>query len=194
LIAAIVLSAGKSERMGSPKALLRHGGKTFLESTVDAVRTSSLGQAIVVLGHHRDEIVAALDLPGYVYNPDYEQGMTTSFQAGIRALEADAVGAMLFLVDHPIPDVRTIEALVRAFRPGHVVVPVFDGRRGHPVLFSRELLEEILLLPPDTGANTVVRRDSERVIQVVVPDAGVLEDIDTPEQFNDWTRRSGDSF
>jgi len=186
LIAAIVLAAGKSERMGCPKALLSSRGMTFLETTLGAVRSSSLGQEIVVLGHHKAEILAAVDLPYWVYNADYEKGMTTSIQAGIRALKSDADGAMIFLVDHPINDVELIEGLIRAFEPNQIVVPVFEKRRGHPVVFSREILEEILLLPANEGANTVVRRDPNRIIQVAVHNDAVVADIDTLEEFNKW--------
>ena len=174
--------------MGRPKALLRHGGATFLETTLEAVRSSSLGQEIVVLGHHKDEILAAVELPHWTYNKDYEKGMTTSIQAGIRELRSDADGAMLFLVDHPISEVQTIEALIDRFETGHIMMPVFEEQRGHPVLFSWDVLDEILLLPPDTGANMVVRRNPERIVQVVVRDPDVVADIDTPEQFNDWKR------
>ena len=174
--------------MGSPKALLHHGGATFLETTLEAVRSSSLGQEIVVLGHHKDKILAAVDLPHWIYNKDYNKGMTTSIQAGIRELRSDADGAMLFLVDHPIREVQTIEALLGCFETGQITMPVFEGRRGHPVLFSRDVLEEILALPANTGANMVVRRDPDRVVQVVVPDPAVVVDIDTPDQFEHWKR------
>ena len=186
MIPAIVLAAGKSERMGSPKALLSSAGTTFLESVLSSVRASSLDDVIVVLGHHRDEILRAIDLERGVFNEDYEQGMTTSFQAGIRQVPDKALGAMLFLVDHPAPEARTIDALVAAFRPGHIVVPLLENRRGHPVLFSREALDEIAMLPPDRGANSVVRAQPARVIQVSVSDPAVLTDIDTPEDFKRW--------
>ena len=174
--------------MGCPKALLRHGAATFLETTLKAVRSSSLGQEIVVLGHHKDEILAAVDLPHWIYNKDYEQGMTTSIQAGIRELRSNADGAMMFLVDHPISEVQTIEALIGRFQIGHITLPVFEERRGHPVLFSRDVLDEILSLPAGTGANMVVRSEPERIAEVVVHDRAVVADIDTPEQFAHWKR------
>jgi molybdenum cofactor cytidylyltransferase len=187
LISAIVLAAGKSERMGRPKALLPTGGTTFLEAVLASIRSSrSIEAAVVVLGHHRDEILSKVDLQDWVYNEEYRQGMTTSFQAGIRKLSPDAGGAMLFLVDHPAPSAATIEALVGAFRSAHIVLPVFQGRRGHPVLFSREVLDEILELGPDRGANSVVRARPERIIQVGVDDPAVVADIDTPEDFERW--------
>src|SRR5437667_3270991 len=102
LIAAIVLAAGKSERMGSPKALLRFGGQTFLERILSTVEQSKIDTVRVVVGRHRDEIARAMPGLPFVFNPDYEQGMSTSIQAGIRALPPETEAAVLLLVDHPL--------------------------------------------------------------------------------------------
>jgi len=183
VISAIVLAAGKSERMGTPKALLHFRGKTFLENILDAVSQSTIQNTVVVVGHHRNEICARVKVPNLVFNPNYEQGMVTSFQAGIRALPEDCSGAVLFLVDHPVVDVETINALVKNFAPNRIVIPVFSGRRGHPVLFSAEALQEILALPSSQGANIVVRKVPDRIFEVTVDAPGILVDIDTPEDF-----------
>lgn len=169
--------------MGKPKALLPFRGRTFLENILDAIAGSSLEHTVVVIGHHRDEIEARLTIPNMVFNPDYEQGMVTSFQTGIRALPADSSGAVLFLVDHPVVESSTIDALVNCFARNRIVLPVFGGRRGHPVLFAREVLEEILALTPSQGANIVVRRDPGRIIEVSVDSPGILVDVDTPDDF-----------
>jgi molybdenum cofactor cytidylyltransferase len=183
LISAIVLAAGKSERMGSPKALLPISGRTFLENILDAISRTSIEETLVVVGHHRKEIEAAVKLRSVVFNPDYEKGMITSFQAGIRALSWDASGAFLFLVDHPLVEPATIEAMIANLAPNRIVLPTFERRRGHPVLFSSEVLEEILAVPSSEGANIVVRKDPERIVEVPVNAPGILVDIDTPEQF-----------
>ena len=183
MISAIILAAGKSERMGTPKALLPFRGRTFLENILQAIAGSSLTNAVVVVGHHRVEIAARLNIPNMVFNPRYEQGMVTSFQAGIRALPPDSSGAVLFLVDHPVVEPSTIDVLVNNFSANRIVVPVFNGRRGHPVLFAREVLQEILALPPSQGANIVVRRDPGRIVEVSVDSPGILVDVDTPEDF-----------
>src|SRR5262249_53154500 len=109
----------------------------------------------------------------------------TSLQAGIRALPPDADGALLFLVDHPMTRTQTIEALIESFKPGGIILPTFNGRRGHPVLFSHPVLEEILQLPLSMGANTVVWKDPSRVVEVPVDDAGILIDVDTPSQYEE---------
>jgi molybdenum cofactor cytidylyltransferase len=174
--------------MGRPKALLSIRGRTFLENILDAIARTSIEDTIVVLGHHRDEIEKSLSLPSVVFNPEYEQGMITSFQAGIRALSWDASGAFLFLVDHPIADPATIEAMIMNLAPNRIVLPTFEGRRGHPVLFSSEVLEEILALPSSEGANIVVRKDPKRIVEVPVNAPGILVDVDTPEQFEKLRR------
>jgi len=184
LIAAIVLAAGKSERMGRPKALLQLQGKTFLEHILDAISTSSVAETVVVAGHHRDEIEkhVSIRVP-VIFNPAYERGMITSFQAGIRSLSDGISGGLLFLVDHPLVDSSTIQTLIANFAPNRIVLPVFEGRRGHPVLFAVEVLQEVLALPASEGANIVVRRDPNRIVHVPVTSPGILVDVDTPEDF-----------
>src|SRR5215475_16114016 len=145
--------------MGQAKALLPIRGRTFLESILTAIRESAVTDSVVVLGHHREQIQAALQLDHAVFNPDYEKGMITSIQTGIRALPASAQGALLFLVDHPVVQVTTIDLLIEKFEPNRIVLPTFEGRRGHPVLFARSILDEIMELPASSGANLVVRRD-----------------------------------
>ena len=169
--------------MGRPKALLPFRGRTFLANILDAISHTSIEDTFVVLGHHRAEIEQSLSLPSVVFNPNYEQGMITSFQAGVRALSWDASGAFLFLVDHPVVEPATIEAMIMNLAPNRIVLPTFEGRRGHPVLFSSEVLEEILALPSTEGANIVVRKNPARIVEVPVSTPGILVDIDTPEQF-----------
>src|SRR5438876_11888435 len=169
--------------MGRPKALLPFRGRTFLGNILEAISHTSIEDTFVVLGHHRDEIERSVSLPSVVFNPNYEQGMVTSFQAGIRALSWDTSGAFLLLVDHPVVEAATIESMIINLAPNRIVLPTFEGRRGHPVLFSSEALEEILALGPSEGANIVVRKNPDRVIEVPVNAPGILVDIDTPEQF-----------
>jgi len=183
MIAAIVLSAGKSERMGSPKALLQYRGRSFLQTILDAIASARIDHRIVVAGHHYEAIVRAFPNIPVILNPDFEKGMSTSVQAGIRALPAGLTGAGIFLVDHPMIDHDTIDTLVNRLEPGRIVVPVHAGRRGHPVLFAADLFSEILDLPYTQGLNSIVNRDRARVVEVSVASAGILRDIDTPEQF-----------
>src|SRR5262245_50182617 len=111
---------------GHPKALLEFKGRTFLEHILDAIETSGISRPVVVVGHHRKEITSALNLPSAVFNPNYEQGMSTSVQAGIRALPAGVTGAGIFLVDQPLIDADTIRTLAAKLRPKHIVLPFHE--------------------------------------------------------------------
>ena len=170
--------------MGRPKALLPLRGKTFLENILEVIGATSIEHTVVVVGHHREEIEKCVMPPVHViFNPDYEQGMITSFQAGIRALPGQTSAALLFLVDHPLVDRTTIELLIAKSVPDRIVLPVYQGRRGHPVLFGSDILQEILALPAFQGANIVVRKDPNRIVQVSVDAPGILVDVDTPDDF-----------
>jgi molybdenum cofactor cytidylyltransferase len=169
--------------MGRPKALLSIYGWTFLENILNAIRRSEVRSSVVVLGHHREEIETALPIDHAVFNPNYEQGMITSIQTGIRALPAETDGALLFLVDHPIVDPTTLDALIDNFEPDRIILPTCEGRRGHPVLFARRILNEILALPSSVGANAVLWKDPSRVLEIAVSDPGILIDIDTPAEY-----------
>jgi molybdenum cofactor cytidylyltransferase len=170
--------------MGRPKALLPLRGRTFLENILDAIAHSNIAHTVVVSGHYRDEVERIVTAPATtVFNANYEQGMVTSFQAGIRALPGISSGALLFLVDHPLVDAEVVNALIANLAPGRIVIPVFEGRRGHPVLFAAGVLEEILALTAFEGANIVVRKDPDRVVHVSVRSAGILVDVDTPEDY-----------
>lgn len=175
---------------GRPKALLQFNGRTFLEHVLDAIETAGITNTVVVVGHHRREITSALRLPSAVFNSNYEQGMSTSVQAGIKALPAGTLGAGVFLVDQPLIDAGTVRALAAELRPGHIVLPFHERRRGHPAFFSSDLFEEILDLGSEQGLNTVVRRVPARITEVAVENPGVLRDIDTPEDFENLLREN----
>ena len=169
--------------MGRPKALLQLGGKTFLDNILEAIAGSAISQVIVVVGHHRKEIEDSAPNASIIYNPDYELGMVTSFQTGIRSLPPGSSGAMLFLVDHPVVEPAVIRTLLDHAAGNRIAVPVFQGRRGHPVLFGKETLAEVLELTASEGPNSVVRKDPARVIEVPVDHPGILVDVDTPADY-----------
>jgi molybdenum cofactor cytidylyltransferase len=118
-----------------------------------------------------------------IFNSDYEKGMSTSAQAGIRGLPAEVSAAALFLVDHPIINPATIDILAKHVSPGRIILPTHSGKRGHPVLFAAELFPEILSLPSNAGLNTIVRRDAARIVEVSVDFRGILTDVDTPDDY-----------
>jgi molybdenum cofactor cytidylyltransferase len=182
--AGIILAAGQSSRMGTDKALLPYGGSSFLEHLVNLLRPR-VAPVVVVLGHNAEEIRAALSVPcEVVINTNYLAGQLSSLQAGIRALPADSPAALVALVDHPAIAAATVDALLERFESAApaVLIPRYQGRRGHPVLFSRAVLEELLALPPSATAKQVV--NAREAAYLEVDDPGVLRDVDTPADYS----------
>lgn len=179
-IAGLILAAGESRRMGSPKALLPYKGTTFLDTLV-ALFSARCSTVILVLGAHADEIRAAKwrRPPGLriVHNQYYLSGQTSSLQAGLRAVPSGADGILFTLVDHPSVSAETINTLLAPPFP-LVRIPRFEGERGHPVWFRRDLIPEFLSLPSDGAANQVVRSHRAETEFLDVADPGVVADID----------------
>jgi len=193
MIAGLILAAGESSRMGTPKATLAYRGRTFLEWIVETLRSAGIERIVVVLGHRAWEIQALVKSEAIevVINPDYRSGQTSSLQTGLRALASDDPEAFLLcLVDHPAISAGTVRGIVSAFREGDdpVVIPTYHGRRGHPVLIARRLFEELLGLTRDEGADSVVRRYRPATRYVEVEDEGVVIDVDNPEDYRRLTR------
>ncbi|HUI41955.1 MAG TPA: nucleotidyltransferase family protein [Terriglobia bacterium] len=195
-IAGLVLAAGESSRMGQDKALLIYRGRTFLETIVAKLRESGIAHLAVVLGHHAGAIREALDLAGIqvVINQQYRSGQTSSLQAGLSALAAPASPAahsvgpqavVLCLVDHPAFEPATVRALMATFERTRspVVIPTYNGRRGHPVLIAQALFAPLLALAPSEGANTLFRAWREQTEFVEVADPGILVDVDNPDAY-----------
>jgi molybdenum cofactor cytidylyltransferase len=175
--AGLILAAGESRRMGSPKALLPFRGQTFLDTLIQLF-SARCSPVIVVLGAAAEQIRAGVHRPAvFVHNADYLTGQTSSMQAGLRAIPSDADGVLFTLVDHPAVSPATIDALLEPPRP-LIRVPRFGGERGHPVWFRRETIGEFLGLPKDGAANTLVRAHRPKTEFIDVEDAGVIADID----------------
>jgi molybdenum cofactor cytidylyltransferase len=196
VIAAIILAAGESRRMGYPKALLRYRGATFLESILDASAAAGLDPLVVVLGPDGSKVLEVVGLHGAtaVSNLRPETGQLGSTKHGIQAVINHPVdAAVIWAVDQPHVSVRTVEQLVEEFRTSGapIVIPTYEGRRGHPVLFGRVTFQELLAAPLEVGARAVVRAERERVRELPVSDEAVLEDIDTPQAYEELVRRSG---
>jgi len=188
MIAALVLAAGESSRMGTDKARLSYENSTFLETILTTLAKAGIERVAVVLGHHAEEIRRAMDLGAaeVVINRDYRRGQTSSLQAGLKALKSPELEAIIVcLVDHPTVSAQTFRRLVDSFWQSRapVVIPTYQGRRGHPVVMARALFEELDSLGPDAGANTVVHKYQAATQFVAVNDPGVLVDIDDPESY-----------
>ena len=179
--------------MGRPKALLPFRGETFLDHLI-ALFSGFCDPVIVVLGHNYDEIRGAIrsaprSNPRVVNNPDYPLGQLSSMQCGLRAVPAESEAVLFTLVDHPDPSPTTIRALLDS--PALISVPAFGGRKGHPVLFRRELIPEFLALRPELSAKDVFRRYALETSLVEVDDPGILDDIDDPEAWRMFQARVG---
>jgi molybdenum cofactor cytidylyltransferase len=190
MIAALILAAGESSRMGRDKALLAYRGSTFVESIIEILRGAGIERVAVVLGHHATEIQCAVRFSGVeiVVNQDYRLGQTSSLQTGLRVLDLPEIEAVLLcLVDHPAISAEVVKNLMGAFERSRapVVIPTYQGRRGHPVLMARLLFAELLSLDPQQGANTVVRSYRDRTCFLEVDDQGVLVDIDDPKVYSE---------
>ena len=189
MIAAVVLSAGESSRMGRPKALFPIDGQTFIERIVAALKQTCVGNIIVVLGHKADEMRPRIEhLPVEILiNSDYKLGQLSSLQVAVRHLEkiADCDGMLVHLVDHPYIDPALVVTMIdRFYQSGKLlVVPRHSGKRGHPVIFSRTLFGELLAAPMDQGAKTVVNAHRDDTLEIDSKDEGITVDIDTPELY-----------
>ena len=197
MLAAVILSAGASSRMGRPKALLPYREGTFLEHLIQVTRHSRIGVTRVVLGASAEEIrtIAKLDASVVVVNPRWEQGQLSSICAGIRSLEGiETEGIVLCPVDHPLVSARLVGDLVAQFylNAKTIVLPVHNGRRGHPVIFSSALYGELLTAPADKGARAVVWAHSADILEVPTDEQGVVLNLNDPDMLRHATERDED--
>ena len=186
MLAAVILSAGASSRMGRPKALLPYREGTFLEHLIEVTRHPRIGVTRIVLGAGAEAIQSAakLDPSLVVVNSEWEKGQLSSICAGIRSLEGTATdGMVLCPVDHPLVSARLVGDLVERFYAERkaIVLPTYDGRRGHPVIFASALYAELLAAPLDKGARAVVWAHAADVLEVPTDEEGVVLNINDPQ-------------
>ena len=199
MIAAIILAAGESRRMGFPKALLPYPGAdgsetTFLGHLLDVMNRSRAEPIVVVLGHEGARIRGSLSPTSWgrarpVLNERYREGMLTSMVCGLEAVEkSSAEGCLVLPVDHPDVTPEIVDLLIGRYEqtPCPILLPVFQGRRGHPVLFSRAVFDEIRRAPESVGARQVVWDHQGDLLEVEVQDPGIGRDVDTPGDYRSW--------
>lgn len=195
-VAAIVLAAGTSRRMGTQKLLLSLGGSPLVQIVVEAANASVVDLVVVVLGHDAGNVRRALPVGRQrdIFNPDFETGMASSLRAGIRALPSETAGAIVLLGDQPLIDSATIDVVCKTATewPQGIVVPTYQGRRGHPVYFPARLFQEIAGIVGDEGARSIIRRHPGSVRELELGEARDL-DADTPPAYaalaREWDRR-----
>jgi molybdenum cofactor cytidylyltransferase len=208
MLAAVILSGGSSSRMGSPKALLAFQGRPFLEHLLEVTVHPKIGVRRVVLGAHAEPIAKSIALPGeeIVINADWESGQLSSIQVAIRSLpaaagrpdakEAEAHGTdglLLCLIDHPLVSKALVNDLIEQFYATScrkIVLPIYEGRRGHPVIFPATLYEELLHAPADKGARAVVWAHAAEVLGLPTNEEGCVLNLNDPETLHRATGRS----
>ena len=188
MLAAVILSGGASTRMGSPKALLPYQGRPFLEHLLEVVQNPRIGVRRVVLGAHAEPIARAIPLDPceIVINDQWEKGQLNSIQAGLRSLPSGTDGMIVCLIDHPLISARLVDALIDQFYATRapVVLPVYEGRRGHPVIFSAAVYGELDRAPADVGARSVVWSHSREVSEYPTLEEGCVLNLNDPETFD----------
>lgn len=186
-ISALVLAAGMSRRMGRPKQLLRLGDSTLLERTLANVRRANVTEVILVLGFAAEEIQQTISTKGLtvVKNYAYEQGLGTSLRTALSTISSEAKGALVVLADQPLVRPETLNRLIEYHKCYHpqIVIPLYKGFRGNPVLLDRSVFPEVMNLKGDVGCRAIFGSHTENIHKLPVEDAGILLDMDTLTDF-----------
>ena len=196
MLAAVILSGGASSRMGSPKALLAYQGRPFLEHLLEVTVHPKIGVRRVVLGAHAEPITKSIALAAdeIVINADWESGQLSSIQSAIRSLPEGTDGLLLCLIDHPLISKSLVNELIEVFYASScvkIVLPVYEGRRGHPVIFPAALYQELLQAPVDRGARAVVWAHAPAdVLELPTNEEGCVLNLNDPETMHRATGRS----
>lgn len=193
MISAILLGAGESKRMKVNKLSLPWGRETIFEHCFNVLLRSTAGEVIVVLNPQNEGMkrqfqkmsASATKKVRVAFNPHYKQGISTSIHKGLQVIDPRSSGVLISLGDQPFLKTRTINVLLRAFHQGRgeIVVPSFQGMKGHPVIFHRMFRKELLKLRGDTGGKPILLKYSQQIKTIPVRSEGVIKDIDTREAY-----------
>lgn len=193
-VAAILLAAGRSERMGAFKPLLPFGNKTVIESCIDYLEASSIEKVVVVVGPRQDQLRAKLKTKSVliVENPDASSEMGHSIACGVNALPANIRAFVIALVDHPAVPPQVVQGLIHEWKEGaRLIVPTWQGHGGHPVLVDLRFRSELLHLPTEGGLKSLFTKHRGDVRRLAVDSPFIARDMDT---WDDYTRLYWDVF
>lgn len=184
--AAIVLAGGLSKRMKEFKPLLPLGKATITDHAISLFKNVNVN-AYLIVGYRGDDIIAGIKIKDITIfnNPDYEQGMMTSVQTGVRQLPPGYDAFFVLPVDIPLVKPSTIKQLMTAVQenPGKIIYPTYQGKKGHPPLIPTSLIPQILEWDKDGGLNAVLKEHENQALEIAVDDRFILKDIDTPEDY-----------
>ena len=184
-IAAVVLAAGRSTRMGTNKLIADVGGRPMVRRVAEAALESAAAPVLVVTGHQEPDVRNALTGLNvvFVHNPNYAQGLSTSLKAGVAAAPASVAGVLVLLGDMPLIARGHLDQLIAAFRDGAgvIIVPVHAGKRGNPVLWPRACFPAMLALEGDAGAKRLLAANAGCVREVDLGTDAIFLDVDTAE-------------
>ena len=185
-VAAIILAAGRSTRMGANKLLEQLNGKPLVRHVAEAALASKAHPIIVVTGHQQERVEAELEVLNldFIHNPDFADGLSSSLKAGVAVLPAEVTAVIVLLGDMPLVTAEAMDAVIMAFEASPekiAAVPVHKGEWGNPVLLSRSVFGEVATLQGDAGARKLLQGRARDVLEVPVASDAVLIDLDTPE-------------
>jgi len=185
----VVLAAGESKRMNFPKMLLLLNGRTMIETVIEKISESQVDKIMVVTGAYRDEIEEAAGnfQIQLCHNEKYKDGMLSSVKCAFRSIPAEARQVLVFPGDKPLITPEVINLLIDACKREKkgIIIPVYQGKRGHPILIDMKYRDEITRLAPEEGLRSLARHFQDDVLEVETGDPGVINDIDT---YDDYVR------
>jgi len=188
-VAAVILAAGESKRMGEPKQLLPVSGQSMVTRVTEVVCAADLAQVVVVIGAHAQAVAQAVaGLPvEMVRNDRWPEGMTSSLHAGLHALRSEIKATLVVLADQPWLTAELIRAIVDCYHTtgAPVVAPFYQGQRGRPVLFDRSLFPELLAARDDESRREIIARHRDQIARVEVEDPALFRDIDTRQDYQE---------
>lgn len=188
---AVILAAGESSRMGSnPKANLIYKNKTFLSNIVDTFYNSGLEKVFAVVGKDADiikEVNKDLKVE-FLTNKEYKKGQLSSIKVSLEHIPQTCDSIIIHLVDHPLILTETVTAILEARNTtkAPVLIPIYEKKRGHPVLFGREVFDDLRNSPLDVGARSVVWKHAQNLKEISTHDVGIILNINTPELYQKW--------